>query len=268
MSAYEQAIEVNRQAAAARDERRPPRLKILNTSQESDTLRASIGKLAAAHGELSILEAGCGNSWQLQLPGVRYVLTGVDLNADALEIRKTQRRDLDIAIQGDLRSVELDEHSYDVVYNSFVLEHVEGAELVLENFYRWLRPGGILILRIPDPRSVYGMLSRITPFWFHVFYKRYVAGMKTAGKPGYDPFPVVYDPIVCRRGIRRWCAERGMILREELGWNYRIGRPGLMSLAVNAATRAISLLSVGRLSANHVNLTYVIEKPAVAQSAR
>src|SRR5690606_33965359 len=132
----------------------------------------------------SILEAGCGNSWQLKLPGVKYVLTGVDLNEDALRIRKCERKDLDGVIHGDLRTVALDADQYDVIYNSFVLEHVQQAEHVLSNFCRWLKPGGILILRIPDPKSVYGFLSRLTPFWFHVFYKRFIAGIKTAGKPG------------------------------------------------------------------------------------
>ncbi len=185
-----------------------PPLRVYPTQQQETA--ALVQHIEAKHrsqGELSILEAGCGNSWQLQLPGVRYVLTGVDMNQDALNIRKFEKRDLQEAVLGDLRTVSLAANQFDVIYNSFVLEHIAGAEQVLENFRRWLRPDGLLILRIPDPRSVYGMLSRMTPFRFHVFYKRWIAGVKTAGKPGYDPFPTVYDAIVCAResaaGARR-----------------------------------------------------------------
>ncbi|GAF75411.1 unnamed protein product, partial [marine sediment metagenome] len=122
--------------------------------------------------------------------------------------------------------------------------------------------------RIPDPQSVYGFLSKMTPFWFHVFYKRYIAGVKTAGKPGYDPFPTIYDAIVCRDGIHRWCAARGMTIREEIGWNYAVGKPGLMSALIHGAIKAMSAVSLGRLAADHVNLTYVIEKNAVETKPR
>jgi SAM-dependent methyltransferase len=229
--------------------------------QESQRLSRHIAALAAVRGKLSILEAGCGNSWHLELPEVRYELTGIDVNANALNIRKNQHGDLDRAILGDLRTADLDENTYDVIYNSFVLEHVNGAEYVLDNLRRWLSPGGILILRIPDPRSVYGLFARLTPFWLHVFYKRFIAGVKTAGKEGYDPFPTVYDAIVSRSGIHTWCLDRGLTMREEIAWNFQIARPGIVSVLVRKMIRMTSILSLGQLAADHVNLTYVIEKP-------
>src|ERR1700677_5081735 len=72
---------------------------------------------------LSILEAGCGQRWTLDLSGIDYTLTGVDTDPVALDLRKTKARDLDVAILGDLCSVELPEASFDVVFSSFVLEH-------------------------------------------------------------------------------------------------------------------------------------------------
>ena len=41
--------------------------------------------------------------------------------------------------------------------------------------------------------------------------------MPNAGKPGYDPFPVFYDDVVSRRGIHRYCAERGCKVHDEAG---------------------------------------------------
>ena len=197
-------------------------------AQERSILTRHLERMGSARGELTILEAGCGNSCQLDLSGVEAHLIGVDSSEHALRIRE-QAGDLDRAVIGDLRTVELDEGAFDVIYNSFVLEHVENAKQVLENFCRWLKPGGILILRIPDRESAYGFLLRITPFWVHVLYKRYIFGSRNAGKPGYDPFPTVYDSIVSRQGIRRWCVTQGLTVREEVSWNYPIARSGLAS---------------------------------------
>ncbi|MGH9955766.1 MAG: methyltransferase domain-containing protein, partial [Pyrinomonadaceae bacterium] len=79
-----------------------------------------------------------------------------------------------------------------VIYNSFVLEHIEDASQVLQNSTRWLKPGGIVVLKIPDPDSVCGFITRVTPHWFHVFYYRYLLGARNAGKPGYAPYTIDY----------------------------------------------------------------------------
>ena len=57
-------------------------LKDINAliARESEVLRGR---------ELQILEAGCGRKWPIDLSGVRYRLTGVDLDAKALEAVKT-----------------------------------------------------------------------------------------------------------------------------------------------------------------------------------
>lgn len=238
------------------------RLTVLNVpAHERAVLVRHMKAKAPADRELRILEAGCGNAWLLDLTGIRYELTGLDVNEDAINNRRLQRRDLQHAILGDLRTVSLEANQYDVIYSSFVLEHVEGAESVLDRFLIWLRPGGILIIRIPDPRSVYGFLSRLTPFWFHVLYKRYIEGRATAGKPGYDPFPTIYDDVVSRAGIHRWCAARGMHLLEEVGWNYPLTRPGPLAHVVAGMSWLLAKLSLGRLTASHINLSFVIEKP-------
>jgi hypothetical protein len=142
-----------------------------------------------------------------------------------------------------------------------VLEHISNAEIVLGNFARWLSPGGILIVRIPDRQSVYGCLSRLTPFWLHVFYKRFIEGRKTAGKPGHDPFPVVYDDVVSRQGIHDWCNARGLTIHEEIGWSYPLSRSGFVLSVIAGVMRLVEMLSLGRLTAGHINLAYVIEKP-------
>jgi SAM-dependent methyltransferase len=75
---------------------------------------------------LSIVEAGCGQCWLIDLTGSAYTLTGIDLDPAALELREAKTRDLDVGICGDLCSLELPEALFDVIYRFYVLEHVDG----------------------------------------------------------------------------------------------------------------------------------------------
>ncbi|MCA9750684.1 MAG: class I SAM-dependent methyltransferase [Gemmatimonadetes bacterium] len=239
----------------------PPLLE--SREQESRIFETRVRELAAnRNGDaLEILEAGCGRCWPIDLSGVTFRLTGIDEDKASLDIRKNEVGDLDEPILGDLRTAELPSNRYDVVFNSFVLEHIDGAEHVLENFVRWAKPGGLLLLRFPDRDSVFGFLTRITPFWFHVFYKRWIVGQKTAGQPGFGPFPTHYDRVVSRRGMRTFCDRHGLIVREE--WVFPLETQGFGWKApfIRALVGTVGALSFGRLSPGHNWLTYVLEKP-------
>lgn len=163
--------------------------------------------------KIQILEAGCGQGWGLNLEGLEYELTGLDLSEEALNIRKNKQKDLDKFIGGDLQTIELEKNYYDVIYSSYVLEHIDGAEQVLDKFFQWLKPKGVLMLRIPDAETVYGFGSKYSPFWVHVFYYKYIQGNPNAGKPGYATFPVFYDSVISRRGMQEYCRKRGLPIK-------------------------------------------------------
>lgn len=209
-------------------------------------------RLEALPGPLRILEAGCGRQWPLEL-GVPFNLTGLDLDREALAARS----DLDHAVVGDLRTVEFAPHSFDVIYNAFVLEHVRGARQVLERFLRWLAPGGMLLVKVPDRNSAYGFLTRLMPFWAHVLIYRRVFGYPQAGTAGHGPYRTYYDTVVCERGLREFCLGNGMA-EPEL---YR-----LCSYADDRRVRTVafltSLLSLGRLAWRHNNLLLIARAAA------
>jgi SAM-dependent methyltransferase len=211
-------------------------------------------------GPIHILEAGCGRRWTLDLTGVDYHLTGVDLNADGIRARA----DLDEAIVGDLRTVPLPAKSYDIVYSSFVLEHVAGAERVLDAMTAALRPGGLLLLRIPDRDSVFGFAARHSPHWLRVQYMRRIRGAKLAGTPGRGPFPCVYDQVVSWRGITTYCAVHGLHITDACSSNFYLTVLGRLAKPADRGLRLIGALSAGRLTADHSNLALVIRKPADA----
>jgi len=139
------------------------------------------------------------------------------LDAAALQARVSDKKDLTRSIVGDLLTVDLAPESYDVIYNAYVLEHIPTAEKALDNFVRWLKPGGVLILTMPDRDSAYGFMTRLTPHFVHVLYYRYAWKLKDAGKPGFAPYRTFYDKVVSRKGIREFAAKHGLRVREELG---------------------------------------------------
>lgn len=229
----------------------------IRTVDEQHSIVQNYLRQRVSSDEIKILEAGCGRKWHFDLRGGRYKLTGVDTDKHALEHRKSAEKDLDDAILGDLRSVDLPSNSYDVIYNAHVLEHIDGAEQVLQKFLNWLKPNGALIVYIPDRDSAYGFFAYHTPHWFHVFFYSYILRSKNAGKPGFGPYPTFYDRIVSRDGIREFARNNELTVREECG--YYIPPP-----PVGLLMRIINFLSFGRLAADHCNLLYILEKPAKA----
>ena len=216
-----------------------PPLKIRSTDEEHEAISAIL-RQRAGQGEFDILEAGCGRKWRFELNGARFRITGVDSDERALEVRKNTEKDLDVSILGDLRKIDLRDRSFDVVYSAYVLEHIEGAEAVLEKFVAWLKPGGLMILYIPDRESVYGFLAKVTPQFFHVFFYRYILGQKNAGRPGFNPYPTYYDDVVSRRGIAEFAEKHRMKIVEEFGY-YRPG--GLAEMILRAVGTLSSQLT-------------------------
>ena len=217
---------------------------------------------------LSILEAGCGQRWTIDLSDTKYTLTGVDLDPVALELRKTKSRDLDVAIVGDLNLVELPMESFDVVYSCFVLEHVQRADVALKNFVGWLKPGGLLILRLPERSTVRGFLARILPHGMHVFFYRHILGSKTAGQPGHAPYPAYYHPVIGRDRLCRFLGELGVRCVGSYGDGFRRDGSGVMRAMVRLLVMLTSVLSFGSLTGDYSDLLYVAVKEPRTENGR
>ncbi|WP_137166246.1 class I SAM-dependent methyltransferase [Salinimonas lutimaris] len=240
---------------------------VTDTSQEKAILETCIKSKAKQGESLQILEAGCGNKWQLSLTGIDYTLSGIDIDADAVALRQQKYNDLDDVLIGDLRTAELPNDQYDVIYTAYVLEHVDNVNKVLENFYRWLKPGGVIIIKVPDRDSVYGFVARNTPHWTHVLYYRWIKGNKNAGKPGYLPYPTVYDKALARSNISAYCARQGLKVRATYGKNNYLRKKSLRDHAIRVFVQLMNLFSFGKLAWHYNDLIYIIEKPALRTAA-
>jgi SAM-dependent methyltransferase len=205
---------------------------------------------------LEILDAGCGRKWPLKLH-VPYRLTGIDIDAEAMALRQKTRCDLSTVIIGDLCNTRLPASSFDVIYCSYVLEHMKGVDRILANFISWLKAGGLMIIRMPDRDSIYGWVTRHSPFWLHVLYKRWIGGIENAGKPGFDPYPVYYEKIVSRIGMTAFCQKHQLAICETRGVGSYLRKSSLVQLAAISG----SVLSLGRLAWRHNNLLFIIRAP-------
>jgi len=237
------------------------KVKLLKSWEEDCRLiEKYIKQKATAGSPLRILEAGCGQYWPLDLKGIQFTLTGVDVSKDVLDLRRARCNDLSEIIAGDLPFLDLGKNRFDVIYNSFVLEHIDGAERVLENFSNWLKPGGILILRVPDRDCVKGFVTRFTPFWVHMLHTKYVKGVRKAGRTGFGPFRTVFDSIVSRKVIHEFCLLKHFDMKEEQGHEFYLDGQGVIPFLRYLFVRGVSLLSFGKLPWNYSDLTYILEK--------
>lgn len=239
-----------------------PKISPAASYEEQDArIAAAIRAVALRAGRtIQILEAGCGIRWPIDLHDIDYRLTGADLDPAALELRLSLEKDLDEAIECDLCTVPLPSASFDVVYSAYVLEHIRQADIALNNMVSALRPGGLLVLRIPDPDTARGFVTRHTPFWFHVFYHRWVMKLPKAGTPGHAPYPTYYHPVISRRGIQVHAREQGLRCREIYSDDFARDGKGLAGHLFRNGAKLVELLSFGRFTSRYNDLIYIFEK--------
>lgn len=117
------------------------------------------------------LEVGCGNG---------YVIQGISKEFPEAELEASDYFDDGLACARQrvpgcsfrkLDATAMDEvAAYDCIGSFDVIEHIQADEVVLANFYRALRPGGYLLLTVPQHPWLW---SRADDFAHHV--RRYTA---------------------------------------------------------------------------------------------
>jgi 2-polyprenyl-3-methyl-5-hydroxy-6-metoxy-1,4-benzoquinol methylase len=132
----------------------------------------------------------------LQLgPNARIV--GIDVSAEQLD-RNTGIHE---SVVADIQTVELPEASFDLVLCWDVLEHLSSPQMALDNLLHALRRGGLLVVGGPDPFSLKGLVTWLTPYWVHrLVYAR--SGWQL------EPFRIYRRVAASPRSIMKWAAER------------------------------------------------------------
>jgi 2-polyprenyl-3-methyl-5-hydroxy-6-metoxy-1,4-benzoquinol methylase len=121
--------------------------------QHLENLRkALINEKIVIHADMAILDAGCGTGDCLKMLWDEYGcrrLTGTDFSSSALALARAA------CPQAELLQVTMDQrlqHDFDLILCQQVLEHLTHPEKALQNFLAMLRPGGTILVTVPDGR--------------------------------------------------------------------------------------------------------------------
>ena len=157
-------------------------------------------------GEVAIYEAGGGASSYLPAALLRRGrVTVVDI--DPTQIFNNGYAETRIC--GDVQTHRLPPGSIDLVTSYNVIEHLPDVAGALSCFADALRPGGLLLIGAPHPRSLSGLVTKHSPHWFHVWYYRHIRGHARAGEAGEPPFPVHYHPLVLPQRLKAFMEAHG-----------------------------------------------------------
>jgi SAM-dependent methyltransferase len=156
---------------------------------------------------LAIYEAGGGSTSFLPLNVLRRAhVTVVDI--DEHQVRNNDYAQQ--AILGDIQSYRFPPNSFDLVICYNVIEHVPDVEAALLGFCGAIKPGGLVLIGAPNPRSLSGVVTKYSPHWFHVWFYRYVRGDRKAGQPGQAPFPTHFHPLVTLANLESFARKHGL----------------------------------------------------------
>jgi len=90
-------------------------------------------------------------------------------------------------LKGDLSALEIESTSVDLIISRSVLEHVLDIEGVYQEFNRVLKPGGKVILLVPNFWDYTSLFSWLIPNRFHQFVVNVISK-----RPAEDTFPTYY----------------------------------------------------------------------------
>lgn len=168
-------------------------------------LERRIDSLLAGRNPRRVLEAGCGSASHINFPE-NTILSGIDISKKQLD-RNTHMHE---KIVGDLQTYRLRENAYDMIVCWDVLEHLPEPVKALENFFRAVNEGGIVLMASPNVFTLRGLITKFSPHWFHVFYARYIAGYDWAGEDENYPFVTFHRWAIAPKAIERLARARNM----------------------------------------------------------
>ncbi len=176
--------------------------------------------------ETRVLDAGCGRGGVIELywENVRQAV-GVDADLASLG----EHRCLGQLVNGDLARLPFAAACFDVVMCSWVLEHLERPDSVLNELARVLRSGGHLVVLAPNAWNYVTLVQRLVPGRFQRWLTR-----RIYGRDEKDTFALAYKANT-RRALDEKLARAGL-KNEEFHLvgdpSYVAGNDALFRLAV------------------------------------
>jgi ubiquinone/menaquinone biosynthesis C-methylase UbiE len=152
----------------------------------------------------SVLDLGCGTgelAIALATSGMRA--TGCDISPRMLRIAAEANASVDwIELEPDWQVLPFRASAFDAVAASSVLEYVDDPVTVLRECHRVLRPGGIVLCTVPDPRHPVRWLEWLT----HFVAREPVLRLAGRRWPRLDRYLAYLQVSRHRHSSRWWCA--------------------------------------------------------------
>ena len=117
-----------------------------------------------------ILEVGCSSGFMLRLVRERFphaLVMGSDVVGEPLAQLAADLPDMPL-LQFDLVKCPLPENSLDAVLLLNVLEHIQDDAAAMQQIYRILKPGGIVLIEVPAGPHLYDVYDKLL-----LHYRRY-----------------------------------------------------------------------------------------------
>ena len=213
-------------------------------------------------GEVAVYEAGGGAASYLPAALLdRARVTVVDIDPTQIHNNAYART----RICGDAQTYRLPPESIDLVASYNVIEHLPDVGGALDRFAEAVRPGGLILIGAPYPRSLSGLVTKHSPHWFHVWFYRRIRGHARAGEPGEPPFPVHYHPLVLPRRLKAHMARHGFETVYERVYEsprfaeMRLRHPGLGRF-VDGLTTLMNVALGGRTNVRHGDYHLILRK--------
>lgn len=197
------------------------------------------------------LGAGAGNEL-MNFRGLVKHVCGVDPNERVLN-----NPYLDEGRCGFGENIPYDDESFDLVFSSNVLEHLEKPEKVFKEVFRILKPGGTFMAKTPNAWHYVPLIGRLLPHFLHEFV---IINFKRT-REAHDIFPTFYR-VNTTYQITRFAKLVGMTCQQI---SLIEGRPEY--LRFNSATYLIGMIyerlvnHIKLLSKFRVILIAELEKP-------
>jgi len=123
----------------------------------------------AQHG--CLLDIGCSSGGFLRtIAEPRWELYGIEVSP--AEARKAEESSGAKVFVGDILEAPFSPSTFDVITGFHVLEHVYQPKQVIEKLWRWLKPGGIIYLHVPNIEALEAKIFR--SYWYGLELPRHL----------------------------------------------------------------------------------------------
>ncbi len=176
--------------------------------------RADLAVPAIAGRRLNALDVGCGDGrFMAALAQLGWSVAGTETDSVAADLAR--RRAHATIYEVPTEALDLPTESFDLVSLLHVLEHVPDPAATLATCFRLLRPGGALLLALPNAQSAEARLFGSA--WYHLDLPRHLWGFtpgslaRLTEQLGFERlslryFPFLFAPqsgVNALRGLRR-----------------------------------------------------------------